>query len=193
MPHDIIYPHVPRVLQRFAAEYPRVKLQLHSLYTSGLKEQLARGEMDLILTTEAGVDAGGETLSREPLVWAGAPGGQAWRQRPLRFASCGHCVFKRPALEALEAAGIALGARGRFDLDGGGGRQRGGRPRGQRADGERGAAHAASRSATAARCRRCRSTGSTCTWRRGRARRWPSGWRACVRQAYGVADCLAAE
>jgi DNA-binding transcriptional LysR family regulator len=107
VPHDIIYQHVPGVLQRFAAAYPRVKLQLHSHYTSGLKEQLARGEMDLILTTEAGVDAGGETLSREPLVWAGAPGGQAWRQRPLRYASCGHCVFKRPALEALEKAGIA--------------------------------------------------------------------------------------
>ncbi len=107
VPHDIIYPHVPVVLQRFAAEFPRVKLQLHSLYTSGLKEMLARGEMDIILTTEAGVDAGGETLRREPLVWAGAPGGQAWRSRPLRFASCAHCVFKRPALEALEAAGIA--------------------------------------------------------------------------------------
>ena len=106
VPHDIIYPHVPLVLQRFAAAYPRVKLQLHSLYTGGLKGLLARGEMDLILTTEAEVDAGGETLSREALVWAGAPGGQAWRGRPLRFASCAHCVFKRPALEALEAAGI---------------------------------------------------------------------------------------
>jgi len=106
VPHDIIYPHVPAVLQRFAAEYPRVKLQLHSLYTSGLREMLSRGEMDIILTTESTVDPGGETLRREPLVWAGAPGGQAWRARPLRFASCAHCVFKRPALEALEAAGI---------------------------------------------------------------------------------------
>lgn len=106
VPHDIIYPHVPGVLKRFAAEYPRVKLQLHSLYTSGLKELLARGEMDLILTTEATTDPGGETLRREPLVWAGAPGGQAWRGRPLRFASCANCVFKRPAIEALEAAGI---------------------------------------------------------------------------------------
>jgi DNA-binding transcriptional LysR family regulator len=106
VPHDIIYPHVPGVLQQFAAAYPRVKLQLHSLYTSGLKELLARGEMDLILTTEAGVDAGGETLRREALVWAGAPGGQAWRGRPLRYASCAQCVFKRPTIEALEAAGI---------------------------------------------------------------------------------------
>lgn len=106
VPHDIIYPRVPGVLQRFAAAYPRVKLQLHALYTSGLKELLAKGEMDLILTTEGTLDPGGETLLREPLVWAGAPGGQAWRQRPLRYASCGNCVFKRPAIEALERAGI---------------------------------------------------------------------------------------
>jgi DNA-binding transcriptional LysR family regulator len=106
VPHDIIYPHVPGVLRQFSAEYPRVKLQLHSLYTSGLKELFARGEMDLILTTESGVDAGGETLTVEPLVWTGAQGGQAWRARPLRFGSCGHCVFKRPALEALGEAGI---------------------------------------------------------------------------------------
>ena len=106
VPHDIIYPHVPMVLQRFAADYPRVKLRLHSLYSSGLKELFARSEMDLILTTEIGTDPGGEMLTREPLVWAGAPGGQAWRDRPLRYASCTNCVFKRPALEALDAAGI---------------------------------------------------------------------------------------
>lgn len=106
VPHDLIYPRVPLVMQRFAAEYPRVKLQLHSLYTSGLKELLARGEMDLILTTEPGLDAGGETLSRESLVWTSAVGGQAWRGRPIRFASCGNCIFKRPAIDALERAGI---------------------------------------------------------------------------------------
>ncbi|WP_415010961.1 LysR family transcriptional regulator [Amaricoccus sp.] len=137
VPHDIIFPHVPVVLQRFAAEYPRVKLQLHSLYTSGLREMLARGEMDIILTTESSVDPGGETLRREALVWAGAPGGQAWRARPLRFASCAHCVFKRPALEALEAAGIPWEIAVEIDLDGGDRRHGRGRPRGQRADGKR--------------------------------------------------------
>jgi DNA-binding transcriptional LysR family regulator len=106
VPHDVIYPRVPQVLQGFAAEYPRVKLRLHSLYTSGLKDLFARGEMDLILTTEFGIDPGGEMLAQEELVWTGAPGGQAWRLRPLRFASCANCVFKRPALEALDAAGI---------------------------------------------------------------------------------------
>ena len=175
MPHDIIYPRVPQVLQRFAAEYPRVRLQLHSLYTSGLKELFARGEMDLILTTEATTDPGGEMLAREPLVWAGAPGGQAWRGRPLRFASCANCVFKRPALEALDAAGIpweytvesispaAVDASVAADLA-------------VSVQMESACRRAASRSATAARCRRCPTTASTCTWPPARAPSSPAGW-----------------
>lgn len=106
VPHDIIYPHVPRVLQAFAAAYPRVKVQLHALYTSLLKEMLARGEMDLILTTEVDTGPGGTALVREPLAWVGAVDGQAWRSRPLRYASCHRCIFKRPVFDALDAQGI---------------------------------------------------------------------------------------
>jgi DNA-binding transcriptional LysR family regulator len=106
VPHDIIYPHVPRVLQRFAAQYPRVRVQLHSHFTSVLKEELDRGGMDVILTTEAELDAGGETLTTDPLVWVGAAGGQAWRARPLRFAQISRCMFRKAAVEALEGAGL---------------------------------------------------------------------------------------
>jgi DNA-binding transcriptional LysR family regulator len=107
VPHDVVHPHVPRVLQRFASLYPRVRVQLHSFFTSELKALLARGEMDLILATEDRLDPGGETMAREPLIWVGALGGQAWRQRPLRFATVSRCIFKRAALEALERAGLS--------------------------------------------------------------------------------------
>ena len=107
VPQDIMYPHVPRILQRFAQEYPRVRVLLHSDYTANLKPRLARAELDLILTTEGSLDPGGETLSRQPLVWVGAAGGQAWRSRPLRFGSSTRCLFRRPAIEALERAGLA--------------------------------------------------------------------------------------
>ena len=33
VPQDIMYPHVPRVLQRFAQEYPRVRVLLQSDHT----------------------------------------------------------------------------------------------------------------------------------------------------------------
>jgi DNA-binding transcriptional LysR family regulator len=106
VPHDLIYPHIPRVLQRFASEYPRIKVQIHSLYTSQLKEMFAAGTMDIMLGTEAAAGPGGEVLQRERLVWMGAAGGQSWRQRPLRFASIDKCMFRRPAIEALERSGL---------------------------------------------------------------------------------------
>ncbi len=106
VPHDIIYPHMPRAMQRFAADFPRVKVQLHSTFTATLKEQFTRGEMDLIMTTEADLDVGGEMLDRQPLVWVGAQAGHVWRSRPVRFASVTRCIFKRHAIDALEAAGL---------------------------------------------------------------------------------------
>jgi DNA-binding transcriptional LysR family regulator len=106
VPGDIMYPHVPRVMQRFAQEYPRVRVMLLSEHTIDLKSKLARSEADLVLTTEAELDHGGETLVRQPLVWVGAENGQAWRARPLRFGSTARCMFRRPAIEALEGAGL---------------------------------------------------------------------------------------
>ena len=106
VPHDIVYPVIPQVLQRFSVEYPRVKVQLLSSYTSNLKEQFRRGEIDVILTTESGLEEGGETLIDVPLRWIGAPGGSAGRQRPLRLAFCRFCLFRPGALGALDAAGL---------------------------------------------------------------------------------------
>jgi DNA-binding transcriptional LysR family regulator len=106
VPHDIVYPAIPRVLQRFAADFPRVRVQLISSFTSELKARYAKGEIDLMLTTENGCDPGGETLTRLNLLWVGAPGGQAWRQRPLRLAHEGRCIFRKGVQRALDGAGI---------------------------------------------------------------------------------------
>ncbi|MGB1208269.1 MAG: LysR family transcriptional regulator, partial [Paracoccaceae bacterium] len=106
VPHDIVYPVIPRVLQRFHAEFPRVRVQLKSSYTRGLLAEYARGEMDVILTTEPGAGADAETLHAVPLRWIGAPGGTAWRQRPLRLAYCRFCTFRNNDLRKLDEAGI---------------------------------------------------------------------------------------
>ncbi|QPH53385.1 LysR family transcriptional regulator [Pontivivens ytuae] len=106
VPHDIVYPYVPQILQRFAVDYPRVKVQLISSYTRGLKAQMERGEVDLILTTEEKVDAGGETLASHTLDWVGAPGGQAWKQRPLKLAFEYACIFRAGVQAALDKADI---------------------------------------------------------------------------------------
>ena len=106
VPADIVYPAIPRVLQQFNAMFPRMKVQLISSYTTKLKAMFARGACDLILTTEDKLDAGGETLTEVPLVWVGAPGGQAWKSRPLRLAFEYTCIFRGRTQEALDAAGI---------------------------------------------------------------------------------------
>lgn len=106
VPHDIIYPVFPQVLQRFAAEYPRVKVQLISSYTNDLKAQFAKGECDLILTTEDQAEAGAERLTTIPLRWIGAPGGSCWRQRPLRIGSARNCRFRPLALAVLDREGV---------------------------------------------------------------------------------------
>jgi len=107
VPADIVYPYIPGVLQRFAASFPRVKVQLVSSYTNRLKRQFARGECDLILTTEEGIGEGGQTLTTVPLVWVGSPGGSAYKSRPLRLAFEYNCLFRQGVQNALDQAGIA--------------------------------------------------------------------------------------
>lgn len=106
VPHDVVYPAIPRVLQRFNAAYPRVKVHLISSFTRGLKEQFSRGECDLILTTESGGGENCETIAERPLRWIGAPDGSAWRQRPLRLAFGRQCIFRPKVIAALDAANI---------------------------------------------------------------------------------------
>jgi DNA-binding transcriptional LysR family regulator len=105
-PHDVVYPHIPGVLARFARSHPRVRVTLVSSITRKLKDRLARGEADLILTTEDRLDPGGETLALSPMVWIGAPGGEAWRRRPLPLAFEPGCLFRGIAVAALNRAGI---------------------------------------------------------------------------------------
>ena len=106
VPADIVYPHIPRVLQRFSREFPRVKVTLVSSYTRRLHALRERGEADLILTTEHTSRPGAELLERASLVWVGAPGGHAWKARPLRLAFENNCIFRASVQEALDDAGI---------------------------------------------------------------------------------------
>jgi DNA-binding transcriptional LysR family regulator len=107
VPHDIVYPAIPQVLRRFSKEYPKMKVRLLSSFTRVLKAQFARGECDVILTTEVGVDPEGETLVELPLIWIGAPQGTAWKSRPLRLAYEQNCIFRQGVQAALDEAGIA--------------------------------------------------------------------------------------
>ncbi|MEL6792953.1 MAG: LysR family transcriptional regulator, partial [Pseudomonadota bacterium] len=106
VPHDIVYPHVPVVLRRFAREFPRVKVTLNSTFTTALKSDLERGRADLILTTEKEMPPGAEVLEQSQLVWIGARQGEAWKGRPLKLAYERNCIFRPIVQSALDDAGI---------------------------------------------------------------------------------------
>ncbi|MDF1668746.1 MAG: LysR family transcriptional regulator [Roseovarius sp.] len=106
VPHDIIYPIIPKVLKRFNAAYPRVRVQLSSSYSTALLESYGRGEVDLILTTETNAGPGAETLTELPLLWYGAPGGTAYKKRPLPLANCRNCLFRPHVIKELDEHNI---------------------------------------------------------------------------------------
>ncbi|MCF3593014.1 LysR family transcriptional regulator [Rhodobacteraceae bacterium LMO-12] len=106
VPHDVVYPVIPRVLKAFNAAFPRVKVQLVSSSTVNLLDMVARGAADLVLTTEENVGHNGESLTEMPLRWIGAPGGAEWRKRPLRLAFCKLCIFRPIVVRSLDKAGI---------------------------------------------------------------------------------------
>jgi hypothetical protein len=83
-----------------------MRVRLVSSGTLRLRELHGEGRLDLYLSTEDGVERGGRTLSQRALVWIGAHGGSAWRQRPLRLAFEADCIFRPGVLAALDAAGI---------------------------------------------------------------------------------------
>jgi DNA-binding transcriptional LysR family regulator len=107
VPYDIIDPYIPPVLRRFAASFPRMKIKLVSEPTKWLREMFARGECDAIITTESEPGEGGEALVTLPLVWVGAVGGGAWRQRPLPVAFCSNCIFRPGVLKRMDEASFA--------------------------------------------------------------------------------------
>lgn len=106
VPHDIVYPAIPEALKRMSAQFPRFRISLRSSFTIDLKAAFARGELDVILTTEQALSAGGEVLSGQRLTWIGAENGTAWMQRPLRIAFKDSCIFRPTAQAALDRAGV---------------------------------------------------------------------------------------
>lgn len=106
VPHDIVYPHIPKVLKQFAVEFPRVKIQLISSFTLDLKEKLEQGKADVIMGTEAHCPHGATSVSTAGLHWYCADQGHVWRKQPLALAYENNCLFRKFAVDALDKAGI---------------------------------------------------------------------------------------
>lgn len=106
VPHDIVGPYLPPILKRFDKAWPRVRVSIKCTTTQQLLEFLRKGKVDLTLTTELRCGAGGETLLRDDLVWAGAIDGAARRRDPLPVSLGDEkCEFRPSVLKALREAG----------------------------------------------------------------------------------------
>ncbi len=105
-PDDYAATFLPGILVRFAAHHPRVRVNLLSLTSNEANRRIERGEIDLALVTQGHGESGGVVLHREPLVWVGAVGQCAQDEDPLPLAVFHDaCIFRRHAIEALDAAG----------------------------------------------------------------------------------------
>lgn len=106
VPHDIVYPNIPKVLRSFDRDFPSVQLTLEDGFTIGLKDDLRRGKLDVVLSTEPIVEKSGEELSALELAWMGAHDGSAWTRSPLPLGNSSRCIFRSHVVEQLERDNI---------------------------------------------------------------------------------------
>ena len=110
VPYDIINSFVPDALRRFDRAWPRVHVTLDCSTTPLLLEKLARGETDIILTTEDSTPRRATRLIDDRLVWAGVKDGSAVHQKPVPVAMVEETCAFRPIVEgALVRAGVEWG------------------------------------------------------------------------------------
>jgi len=107
VPIDLADTYIPEILRRFVSDYPQVTVSLTIDDTTVLLEEFNSGKLDLILTTEFEVGSAGRWLLSRDLVWTGAIGGKAWTRDPVPLAFTQNCIFRQPAIAALDKAGIA--------------------------------------------------------------------------------------
>lgn len=107
VPIDILEPEVPIILKKCKQLYPRIHINLISSLTRDLRARFAKGDIDIILTTELALDEGGETLILETNDWYGATQGIAHLQRPVPISLCKNCAMRPSVIKALDEADMA--------------------------------------------------------------------------------------
>ena len=106
VPEDIVRPYITGILRDFVGAFPRARINLVSSITRLLTAEFAKGQVDIMLTTEPAHSGAGECLYREPLQWYVGRDSAVYDQRPLPLASKPDCIFLPVASAALDAADI---------------------------------------------------------------------------------------
>lgn len=97
--------YLPRLLARYAQNYPRTRLEVLCDLSVRLLAALEDKEIDLALVTQDCGRQDGTVVRREPLVWAAARDFFPEEENPLPLAVFGKgCVYRDAALKALDGA-----------------------------------------------------------------------------------------
>lgn len=105
-PDDYAGAILPLLLSRFAAEYPRIRVDVRCEPSPSLQKLLKDGELDLsILSSEAGREEG-PILRREPVVWITSQDASPHEEKPVPLALFSPpCIFHDWALKAMGTIG----------------------------------------------------------------------------------------
>jgi len=105
-PEEYAQTVLPVLFSRFAEAYPLVHMEIRCDQTPVLREQLARGELDVAIVSLDPDQADGIVLRQEPVVFVTSERHLAHEQSPVPLALfLSNCKFHRWALEALDDAG----------------------------------------------------------------------------------------
>ncbi|WP_022666796.1 LysR substrate-binding domain-containing protein [Desulfospira joergensenii] len=104
---DYASQHLPEILKRFRAEYPRVRVDLYCDLSENLLKMLEKKELDLCLCNSEKGEIEGEFLRHESVVWIGPKDSEPEKESPLPLALFHEgCMFRKWALQELAARGI---------------------------------------------------------------------------------------
>ncbi|KNY13008.1 transcriptional regulator [Shinella sp. SUS2] len=107
VPDDYAAFLLPPVLERFAADYPLVTLELVCEPSASLSRALDERRIDLAIITRL-PNQPVEILRREPFVWVAAPSHVVWQDDPLPVALFeAGCAARTNVLDALAVDGRA--------------------------------------------------------------------------------------
>ncbi len=107
VPYDLTGEWLTTLLRQFADDYPGVDLRLVCLSSPELRAAIQSATLDIALIEEPTGDKAEECLNIDPLVWVGAPGGNACLRVPLPVSMVAEsCAFRPVVLAALENSGL---------------------------------------------------------------------------------------
>ncbi len=106
-PHDVADTMLPPLLAQIARTSPRLQLDIHVGRSPFLMESLARGEIDMAISTRHDANFEGVVLRSSPTVWLCSASYVVDHSKPVPLILVeGPSLFHRLAREALDAADV---------------------------------------------------------------------------------------